>query len=99
MLIVAFQFGWGLLINEDQLKDINDSRNGINYFDTTAATEVNRISKKTKLSESPFIHKFEFGGDNGCWTENHMTPGGVLHQLPPLILPQSVHLCLSVSSQ
>ena len=34
--------------------------------------EVNGNTKKMPLTESPFIHKFEFGGDKGYWTGNHM---------------------------
>ena len=34
--------------------------------------EVNGTTKKMPLTESPFIHKFEFGGDKGYWTGNHM---------------------------
>ena len=34
--------------------------------------EVNGNTKKMPLTESPFIHKFEFSGDKGYWTGNHM---------------------------
>jgi hypothetical protein len=34
--------------------------------------EVNGNTKKMQLTESPFVHKFEFGGDKGYWTGNHM---------------------------
>ena len=34
--------------------------------------EVNSNTKKMPLTESPFIHAFEFGGDKGYWTGNHM---------------------------
>ena len=72
-LIVALQFGWGLEIDVEKLKEINESRRGQDYFDKTATIEVNRITKKTELTESPFLVTFEFGGDRGYWTGNHMT--------------------------
>ena len=34
--------------------------------------EVNDNTKKMPLTESPFVHKFEFGGGKGYWTGNHM---------------------------
>ena len=66
------QFGWGLEINDKQLEEINRFRDGEDYFDKAAATEVNGNTKKMTLTESPFILKFEFGGDRGYWTGNHM---------------------------
>ena len=66
------QFGWGHEINNEQLEEINMLRYGRDYFDKAAATEVNGNTKKMPLTESPFIHKFEFGGDKGYWTGNHM---------------------------
>ena len=68
----AAQFGWGLEINDAQLEEINRSRHGRDYFDKAAATEVNSNTKKMPLTESPFVHKFEFGGGKGYWTGNHM---------------------------
>jgi hypothetical protein len=72
MFIVAFQFGWGLEIDVERLKEINESRCGKVFFDVAAAAEINGNTKKTELTESPFILKFEFGGDKGYWTGNHM---------------------------
>ncbi len=40
-------------------------RDGEDYFDKAAATKVNGNTKKMTLTESPFILKFEFGGDRG----------------------------------
>ena len=71
-MIVAFQFGWGLEIDVEKLKEINESRHGKDYFDTTAATAVNGNTKKAELTESPFLVTFEYGGDRGYWTGNHM---------------------------
>jgi len=33
-LIVVSQFGWGLEIDAEKLKEINESRHGKDYFDT-----------------------------------------------------------------
>jgi hypothetical protein len=33
-LIVLSQFGWGLEIDAEKLKEINESRHGKDYFDT-----------------------------------------------------------------
>ncbi len=71
-MIVALQFGWGLEIDVQKLKEINESRRKKNYFDTAAATKVNGDIKKTELTESPFIVTFYFGGDKGYWDGNHM---------------------------
>ena len=71
-LIVVSQFGWGLEIDAEKLKEINESRHGKDYFDKIAATEVNGNTKKTDLTESPFLITFEYGGDRGYWTGNHM---------------------------
>ena len=49
-----------------------ESRLGKDYFDTTAATAVNGNTKKAELTESPFLVTFEYGGDRGYWTGNHM---------------------------
>ncbi len=71
-MIVALQFGWGLEIDVEKLKEINESRHGKDYFDTTAATSVNGNTQKNELTESPFLVLFEYGGDRGYWTGNHM---------------------------
>ena len=71
-MIVALQFGWGLEIDVEKLKKINESRRGKDYFDTTAATAVNGHTKKTELTESLLLVTFEFGGERGYWTGNHM---------------------------
>ncbi len=55
------------------MKKINEKRKGAHYFDATAANEVNGSTKKQPLTKSPFVHLFEFGGQNGYWTGNHMT--------------------------
>jgi hypothetical protein len=66
------QIGWGLEINKKKLEMINRVRYGHDCFNKAATTKVNGNTKKKTLTESPFIHKFEFGGDKGYWTGNHM---------------------------
>jgi len=51
---------------------INAHRQGNDYFDATAAIEVNGTSKKAPLMNSPFVCLYKFGGRNSYWTENHM---------------------------
>jgi hypothetical protein len=75
VMVSAFQsreFGWGMEIDDDQLVIINAHRHGNDYFDATAAIEVNGTSKKPPLMNSPFVCLFEFGGRNSYWTGNHM---------------------------
>ena len=63
----------GVTKKGQQLEEINTfSRYGQDYFDKAAAMEVNGNTKKMPLTESPFVHKFEFGGGKGYWTGNHM---------------------------
>jgi hypothetical protein len=75
VMVSAFQsreFGWGMEIDDNQLVLINAHRHGNDYFDATAAIEVNGTSKKPPLMNSPFVCLFEFGGRNGYWAGNHM---------------------------
>jgi hypothetical protein len=68
VMVSAFQsreFGWGMEIDDIQLTLINAHSHGNDYFDATAATEVNGTSKKPPLKNSPFVCLFEFGGKNG----------------------------------
>ena len=51
---------------------MNEKRKGIEYFDKVAAKDVLNTTKKSPLTESPFVRLFEFGGSNGYWTGNHM---------------------------
>ncbi len=48
-------------ITPEQLHIINQERDGKNYFDTVAATEVHGSSAKQPLNQSSFIRRFEFG--------------------------------------
>jgi hypothetical protein len=76
VMVSVFQsqeLGFGVLITEEQLKKINKKRKEADYFYVTAANKVNSSTKKQPLTKSPFVHLFEFGGQNGYWTGNHMT--------------------------
>jgi len=68
------EFGFGMVITEEQLKDINDKRRRDGeYFDKVAAKEVYGDAKKKDLTESPFVRKLEYGSNkDGYWTGNHM---------------------------
>jgi hypothetical protein len=58
----SHEFGWGIEIINDQLKEINVQRYWNDYFDVIAATEVNGTLKKPPLMMSLFVHLFKFGG-------------------------------------
>ena len=74
VMISAFQcceFDFGLELNQDQLKKINEKRKGESYVDKDAA-KLKRGQKKDDLTSSPFYVKFEYGAQNkGYWTYNH----------------------------
>ena len=77
VMISAFQsreFGWGLKLTPEQLREINEKRktDGV-YFDKIASQDVLGTTKKGDLKESPFIRKLWYGANNeGYWTGNHM---------------------------
>ena len=48
-LIVASQFGWGLEIDAEKLKEINELRHGKYYFDKKAATKLMETQKRLIL--------------------------------------------------
>ena len=68
------EFGWGMQLTEDQLKQVNAKRlKDKDYFDTIAAKDVFGTSMKKRLTESPFIRRMEHGANkDGYWTGNHM---------------------------
>jgi hypothetical protein len=72
-MVSAFQsreLGFGVLITEEQLKKINEKRKGADYFNAAAENEVIGSTKKQPPTKLPFVHLFEFGGQNGYWTGN-----------------------------
>jgi len=66
-------FGFGLLMLEEQLTLTNASCFSQNYCNTTAAMEIYGSIKKKPLSESLFLHAITIGMNNdGYWTSYHM---------------------------
>jgi hypothetical protein len=67
-------FGFGLKISQQQLEEINFSRQGGKcYKDEGTAMEVFGMWEKQELKESPFIKYFESGMNNeGYWGYSHM---------------------------
>ena len=68
------EFGWGMTLTEEQLKEINVKRaRDVGYCDEVASKDVMGTTKKADLTESPFIRKLEYGSNKeGYWTGNHM---------------------------
>ena len=67
-MVSAFQSretGFGVEMIDQQLKEVNDNRKNEDYFDKTAANEIYGSSKKQQVTKPPFVHLFEFGGQNG----------------------------------
>ena len=75
VMISGFQsreLGWGIPINEEQLRKINANRANEEYFDKEAAIAVYGTAKKKKLEASPGIVHFRYGSQqDGWWTGNH----------------------------
>jgi hypothetical protein len=78
-MISGFQcrlFGFGRPMTEEELKQVNDMREGQDYWDSEAAIEVHKTptAKKSKLKESPFIRSILIGANNdGYWNAKHMS--------------------------
>ena len=69
------EFGFGLLVTDEQLKEINEKRKHEKYKDLIAAAEAagTRDGTKKPLERSPFVRTFEYGADSeGYWNYNHM---------------------------
>jgi hypothetical protein len=77
-MISGFQsrlFGFGRPMTAEELKLVNDAREGDDYWDTDAALEVHKTPtpKKPKLKESPFVRSILIGAHNdGYWNAQHM---------------------------
>jgi len=75
-MISAFQshkFGFGLQICKEDLKKINEKRQGEKYVDESAAMAKWGTSEKWELRSSPFIVEFDYGANNeGYWSYDHM---------------------------
>jgi hypothetical protein len=76
LMISAFQsreFGFGMPLNEEQLKEVNKYREGKLYTDQDAAMATRQHKEKKPLTSTPFIQEFEYGKNNdGYWTYQWM---------------------------
>lgn len=70
-MVLAFQareFGFGLVLTDQDFQEVNASRENKVYADADAAKEVLKGSdKKQNLTESPLIRTLEVGGVDGYW--------------------------------
>ena len=77
VMISGFQsreFGFGLEMSVDDLRRVNEAREGQNYTDELAAKAINKGSAaKPKLDHSPFVELFHYGASaEGYWTYDRM---------------------------
>ncbi len=78
LMISTFQsreFGFGLLVTDEQLKEVNEKWKHEKYRDLSSAAEAagSRDGAKKPLEHSPFIHTFDYGADSeGFWNYNHL---------------------------
>jgi hypothetical protein len=76
VMISAFasqEFGFGMLLSNEDLCRVNDYRKGKDYSDVLAAQDKRGTSKKQPLLNSPFVTEFEYGVTaQGYWTYGHM---------------------------
>jgi hypothetical protein len=63
--------GWGVDLSEEDLQRINNRQMNQRYHDAEAAQVLYGSTLKGKLTATPFVRVFEFGGTNGYWTGNH----------------------------
>jgi len=65
----SWDFGFGLLMDMDQLAQVNITCGNKQYVDVAAATEINYNVNKPLLTTSPFLHSLTIGTNNdGYWT-------------------------------
>ena len=67
------EFGFGMVLSEEDLLKINTARENKKYSDEEAAVAVRGHSTKNALTSSPFVIEFEYGKEGeGYWDYNHM---------------------------
>ena len=75
-MISAFQiqeFGYGMNLTVQDLKQVNESRHGTKYKDEQAANDTKKNIFKLELTPTPFIREFEYRANSeGYWTYQHM---------------------------
>ena len=64
----ASLLGYGMTMNEDDLKKVNYYRSGKHYSDVDAANMMLGSTLKKKLTKSPFVRDLEYGArKDGYW--------------------------------
>ena len=58
--IASREFGFGMKITEDELRRVNEYRQGKQYSDCEAAVQVQNTANKKPLTSSPFVIEFEY---------------------------------------
>jgi hypothetical protein len=75
-MISAFQsreFGFGMVMTDEQLNEVNETRKGKKYTDENAAIAKRGSADKKDLLHSPFMLEFEYGVNfEGYWSYEHM---------------------------
>jgi hypothetical protein len=67
------EFGFGLKISEEQLKEVNKCREGKHYMDEEAAKSKQGSASKGALTRSPFVVEFNNGTqEQSYWDYEHM---------------------------
>jgi hypothetical protein len=70
---VSREFGFGMKLTVEDLRQVNEYREGKHYSDRLAALEKRGMSDKKPLASSPFVVEFEYGiNTEGYWTYDHM---------------------------
>jgi len=64
--------GHGSILTAEILAQVNANRRGKKYLDEDAAIAVHVQVWKEPLLSDPAIHSFQFGGENGYWTGDHV---------------------------
>ena len=71
--LVSRAFGFGYELNDQQLSEINKTREGKKYADEEASIYLYGSASKKPLVESPFVRYLDYGsGKDGYWTYRHM---------------------------
>jgi hypothetical protein len=70
---VSREFGFGMILSEEDLQKVNEFRIGKKYSDDLAAIDKRGTSAKQPLDSSPFVVQFEYGiNSEGYWMYDHM---------------------------
>ena len=70
---VSREFGFGMILSDEDLQKVNEFRVGKKYSDELAAMDKRGTSAKQPLDSSPFVVQFEYGiNSEGYWTYDHM---------------------------